>query len=112
VAWIVGWMVLHGHPGSVVGLLAGTAVMGWMLATAFEAREELLKVIAALFALNALGYFVGGPIESALIRHHPLTAKLLWGVTYGMGLGAGLGVAFHLCQKRPRALLNQPLEPS
>lgn len=105
VAWIVGWMTLGGHPGSVAGLFAGTAVMGWMLATAFEARDSLVKVIAALFVLNSAGYFIGGVVESALIRQNPLAAKLLWGVCYGLGLGAGLGLAFHLCQSRARALL-------
>src|SRR5690606_24323338 len=31
VAWIVGWMVIRGHLGGVVGLLAGTVLMGWMI---------------------------------------------------------------------------------
>jgi len=30
-AWIVGWMSLKGHPGSIVGLLAGTAAMGMLV---------------------------------------------------------------------------------
>jgi hypothetical protein len=106
VAWIVGWMALRGHPGSVAGLLAGTAVMGWMLVSAFDARRETWKVIAALFALNAAGYFVGGVIEAALYREHRLLAMLLWGASYGMGFGAGLGVAFYLCQSRARAILS------
>lgn len=112
VAWIVGWLVLRGHPGSLAGLLAGTAIMGWMLATAFEARDAVLKVIAALFVLNSLGYFIGGVIEAALIRQHALAAKLLWGVSYGFGFGAGLGLAFHLCQSQARALLSNAQNPS
>ncbi len=106
VAWIAGWMALRGHPGSVAGLFAGTAVMGWMLCTAFEARRELVKVVGALFVLNSVGYFVGGIAEGALIRKHALTAMLSWGVFYGLGLGAGLGLAFHFCQGRARALLT------
>jgi hypothetical protein len=31
---------------------------------------------------------------------------LLWGVFYGLGLGAGLGYAFHACQQRARELLT------
>ena len=92
--------------GGAVGLLAGTAVMGWMLTTAFGARGALLKVVAVLFVLNSLGYFLGGVIEGALIRQNPLAAMLLWGVSYGAGFGAGLGLAFHLCQGAARALLN------
>lgn len=105
VAWIAGWMAFRGHLGSVVGLFAGTAVMGLMLCTAFEARRELLKVVAALFLLNSAGYFLGGVVEGWLIRQHALTAMLSWGVGYGLGLGAGLGLAFHFCQRRARALL-------
>ncbi|HTH49818.1 MAG TPA: hypothetical protein VMB21_20060 [Candidatus Limnocylindria bacterium] len=109
-AWIAGWMSLHGHPGSVAGLLAGTAVMGGMLVTAFEARGQLLTVIGALFVLNSLGYFVGGVCDGAIYAHSALTAKLMWGVCYGLGLGAGLGLAFHLCQSRARALLAAPAD--
>lgn len=105
IAWIVGWMALRGHPGSIAGLLAGTAVMGWMLVAAFEARGELLKVVGSLFVLNSLGYFIGGVLEGAIYPHSALTAKLIWGVCYGLGLGAGLGLAFYLCQGRARTLL-------
>ncbi|HAB16274.1 MAG TPA: hypothetical protein PLX89_20805 [Verrucomicrobiota bacterium] len=107
VAWIVGWLALRGHPGSLAGLFAGTAIMGWMLVTAFDARGELIKVTGSLFVLNSLGYFIGGEVEGWLIRWHPLTAKLMWGFCYGIGFGAGLGVAFYLCQSRARALLDE-----
>ncbi len=106
VAWIVGWMKLHGHVGSVVGLLAGTALMGCMLAAAFDAWGAVVKVIAALFILNSAGYFLGGVVEGALIEQHRLTAMLMWGVFYGLGLGAGLGLAFYFCQEQARALLR------
>lgn len=107
-AWIAGWMILRGHVGGIVGLLAGTAVMGSMLVTAFEVRGVVLKVVAALFFLNAAGYFAGGVIEGALIKQHALAAKLSWGICYGIGFGAGLGLAFYLCQERARALLFGP----
>jgi hypothetical protein len=103
IAWIVGWMTMRGHLGSTVGLLAGTIVTGEILGRAFEAWEQRWKMMAALFVLNAVGYFVGGVIEGALIREHALAAKLLWGVSYGVGLGAGLGVAFYLAQEEARA---------
>ena len=114
VAWIVGWMVLRGHLGGIVGLLAGTAFMGWMIARAFEASGYTLKVIAALFVLNTVGYFSGGVVEGALLHMEGLPvsgvaqaiiAKSSWGVFYGAGLGAGLGWAFYLCQAKTRALL-------
>lgn len=123
VAWIAGWMWLKGDAGSLVGLLAGTALMGSILTTAFEAREQWWKVVAALFLLNTLGYFVGGWIEAPLASFRggvgfPVSrsaqmmfAKLQWGFWYGAGLGAGLGVAFYLCQSKARALLASKEAP-
>jgi len=119
IAWIIGWMLLQGHPGSLAGLFAGTALMGWILATAFEARGSIVKVVAALFVLNALGYFIGGwfegcliPMKECSIMSIPLAkptqvmiAKLQWGVCYGIGLCAGLGLAFYFCQASARSLL-------
>ena len=104
-AWIVGWMALRGHPGSIAGLFAGTMVMACMLVAAFDALRGVVKVFLALFVLNSIGYFVGGLSEAALIKQYPLYAKLSWGVFYGLGLGAGLGLAFHFCQERARKLL-------
>ena len=115
VAWIIGWMALRGHLGGIVGLLAGTALMGWMIARAFDASAETLKVVAALFVLNAAGYFFGGVVEGALLHMEGLPvsgvaqaiiAKSSWGVFYGAGLGAGLGWAFYLCQAKTRVLLE------
>lgn len=105
VAWIGGWMALRGHPGSIAGLAAGTMLMAFMLVAAFDALRIVVKVFLALFVLNTIGYFVGGLSEAVLIKEHPLAAKLSWGVFYGIGLGAGLGLAFHFCQERARKIL-------
>lgn len=120
IAWIVGWMTLRGHPGSIAGLLSGTALMGAMLALAFDAKGRMLPLIAALFLLNSAGYFIGGLVEGWII-HLPkcefagvslarpqqrILAMMSWGLSYGLGFGAGLGIAFHLCQSRARALLR------
>jgi len=119
IAWIIGWMSIRGHAGSIAGLFAGTALMGWMLARAFDAERSVVQVVAALFLLNSIGYFIGGWIEGSVIsmsqfsvfgivlekRSQAMLAMLLWGVSYGIGFGAGLGLAFYLCQARARALI-------
>ncbi len=105
VAWIAGWMALRGHPGSIAGLAAGTMVMACMLVAAFDALRIVVKVFFALFVFNSVGYFVGGMSEAAFIKSHPIAAMLSWGVFYGLGFGAGLGLAFHFCQERARKLL-------
>ena len=115
VAWVVGWLALGDPVGSALGLLVGSVAMGGMLAQAFDAGELRWKVVAALFVLNALGYFAGGWIASLVLalagvplaQHaQAMLAKLLWGVSYGIGFGAGLGLAFHLCQTDARAMLS------
>jgi hypothetical protein len=106
VVWVALWMTLRGDSGSIGGLLGGTAVMGAILALSFDAPRAMLGSIAALFVLNTLGYYAGDWIEGKLILEHRLVAILLWGACYGIGFGAGLGIAFHLCQARARELLQ------
>jgi hypothetical protein len=116
VLWIGGWMAFHGHTGSIVGLLAGTAGMGIVLARFFRVGSKTWQIIAVLFVLNAAGYFLGGVVEGQVMGlprvalfgtalskpAKAILAKLLWGVFYGIGFGAGLGLAFYLCQRRFR----------
>jgi hypothetical protein len=105
VGWVVFWMWLRGDSGSLAGLLAGTVAMGAILAFAFDAQRDILAIIAALFVFNTIGYYVGDRVEGKLAFDHRLAGMMLWGVCYGIGFGAGLGTAFHLCQKRARAAL-------
>ena len=104
IAWAAFWMWLRSDAGEMLGLLGGTAAMGAILAFAFDARRSVVKIIAALFVLNAIGYRAGGWIEGKLAIDHRLAAIMLWGICYGAGFGAGLGMAFHFCQARARAV--------
>ena len=106
IAWITFWVWLHGDTGSMGGLFGGTVAMGMLFAIAFDAQRSIVKIVAALFVLNTLGYFVGGWVEGKLAIEHRLAGMLLWGVCYGMGFGAGLGLAFHICQANARAALK------
>jgi hypothetical protein len=65
----------------------------------------MLKVIALLFASNALGYFVGQWAEKTFIASNVTIAKASWGLFYGLGFGAGIGFAFHACQREARELI-------
>jgi hypothetical protein len=104
--WVAAYKGFGGHGGSLIGLLAGTAAMGGILAGAFHAKGAALKSIAALFVLNTLGYYVGWGVETPLSKTHRTAAMLLYGVFYGLGLGAGLGLAFHFCQQAVREKLR------
>ncbi len=103
--WIAFWVWLRGPEGEIAGVLGGAAAMGAVLAFAFDAQRSLVKIIAVLAVPNAIGYFAGGWFEGRLAIDHRLSAMLLWGVCYGIGFGAGLGLAFHICQAHARAAL-------
>ena len=112
IAWTVAWMCWKGHGGSVLGLLVGTALMGTIMTWALDARRQLLKVVVVLFVLNALGYFVGGVFDAWIRGMEKLSvsnatqdalAHGSWAVAYGIGFGAGLGLAFYQCQGVDRA---------
>lgn len=124
VAWTAGWFTLHrtagSTVGSIVGLLAGTAAMGVVLAGGFAAPGAMLKVIATLFVANAVGYFVGEWTHNAVLalgEGNPLgivlqkparatISKAAWGLFYGLGFGAGIGLAFYLCQAQARKVIS------
>jgi hypothetical protein len=108
-AWIAAWMGLHranADAAGLLGLFAGTLLMGGTIAWAFDERGAAPASIAALFMLNAIGYFAGGRVEAALAKTSLPVAMLSWGVCYGIGLGAGLGLAFHFCQAGVRRRLS------
>jgi hypothetical protein len=119
IAWILAWMKIGGHPGSLVGLFAGTLCMSLIFVRAFDAWKQLVPVLLSLFVLNSAGYFIGGVVEGWLI-HLPecsffgvslarpqqrILAMMSWGLFYGIGFGAGLGLAFYFCQQRVRETL-------
>jgi hypothetical protein len=106
VIWIAVWMSLRDQ-GERLGLLCATMAMGAIFALAFGAKWRAIIVVAALFLLNAAGYFIGGVCEEALFAYNGLAARLSWGVCYGIGFGAGLGVAFYFCQAEARRLLGR-----
>jgi|ERR1051325_1325772 hypothetical protein len=119
VAWTIGWMTLRGSVGSIVGLLAGTAAMGAILARGFAAPGVALKVIAVLFFANAAGYFAGqwahdwvlalkeGNALGIVLEKstRAMLSGVAWGFFYGLGFGAGIGFAFHTCQAQARKLI-------
>jgi hypothetical protein len=116
--WTLSWMLLRGVIGGVVGALAGMAVMGGLLAWGFAAPAATLKVVAALFLTNLAGYFIGDWAHTAvqsvfgargfgmMPSSVGLISRSVWGLCYGLGFGAGIGIAFYLCQAEARRLFK------
>jgi hypothetical protein len=114
--WTLSWMLLRGTVGGVTGALAGMAVMGGLLAWGFAAPAATVKVVTALFLTNLAGYLIGEWAHTAVQSVAggfglkpsviPLISKSVWGLCYGLGFGAGIGIAFYLCQAEARRLLK------
>jgi len=120
VAWTIAWMSLRGYLGGLVGLFIGTFAMALIFVRAFDAQGVLVKVALELFLGNAVGYFGGGALEATIARANTMhlldvsldrpslrvLAMLMWGLCYGLGFGAGLGLVLYHCQAKARALLS------
>ena len=113
VVWSVCWFLLKFGPGEWLGSFLGCATFAWVLGKMLKSAERFWKVVIFLFIVHSAGYFLGGIAYSSL-RNPPeflsglsrsqlsLLAKMLWGLFYGMGFGAGIGYAFHQFQGPPQ----------
>lgn len=105
-AYAAGWMVayfsLHGGAGEWAGSLIGAILMASVFAVALGAARSTFQLSALLFVANSAGYFLGSALNDYAGGRRGM---LLWGITYGLCLGAGIGAVLHLAQaKRIRAL--------
>jgi hypothetical protein len=132
--WCAAWFALAGRKdwmggelkaeilGAALGAVAMSAVMIW----GFGAKREFSRALLALFAGNALGYFLGKVAwqwlrgEGAQVFAGLLTrqqrgwlAMLAWGLLYGLCFGAAIGHVIYLCQEAVRERLRTgiPLRP-
>ena len=102
--WATGWVFLRDKVGEWLGSLIGTLALGLTLGTAFDAPKQTLKIIGALFLARSAGYFLGEFLQHAVPG---FAGRVLWGATYGLGLGAGIGYSLYACQQPLRERLRQ-----
>lgn len=95
--WVGAYFTLRGAAGEWVGALVGCLLMGCVFALGFGAPRAALKLSAVLFVANSVGYFLGSALNEAVGGR---AGMLLWGVAYGLCLGAGLGAVLHLAPAR------------
>ena len=96
IGWIAAYFTLRGSAGEWVGSLAGSILMAIVFAAGFKKASSTLKFSVILFVANSLGYFLGSALNNSIGGP---TGMLLWGVAYGLFLGAGIGAVLHFSQR-------------
>lgn len=97
VGWVGAYFTFRGVVGEAVGSLAGSLLMGLVLASGFGVKRHVMELSAILFLANSAGYFLGSALNDSVAGR---AGMLLWGTAYGLCLGAGLGAVLHLAQSR------------
>jgi hypothetical protein len=95
VGWVAAYFTSPGVAGEWVGSLAGSILMALVFAAGFGVLRSTLKFAALLFVANSVGYFLGSALNEYF---RGSTGMLLWGVAYGVFLGAGIGAVLHFAQ--------------
>lgn len=97
--WMCAYFVLRSTKGEWFGSLLGSLLMAVVLASGFGALRSILKLFALLFVANSIGYFLGSTLYEFIGGQ---AGMLLWGVIYGLFLGAGIGGVLYFSQAKMR----------
>ena len=97
VGWIVAYFTLRGRAGEWLGLLAGSILMALVFAVGFKVIRSTANFAVILFVANLIGYFLGSALNDYLGGQ---VGMLLWGVSYGLLVGAAIGAVLHFAQTR------------
>lgn len=105
ILWSVCWFQFHNTFGEVLGSFLGLAPLIALLQRYFPSRQSFWTSVAIAFLWHTLGYYLGGFAYTALQGKGPIslslpfapettvtTARLVWGLCYGLGLGFGLSL--------------------
>jgi len=99
--WVCAYFMLRGVAGEWLGSLVGSLLMTIVFALGFGAPRLIPKLSLLLFVANSAGYFLGSALND-YVGGHP--GMLLWGIIYGLLLGAGISALLHLLQKSRNVL--------
>jgi hypothetical protein len=99
VAWCVAWIAMRDRTGEWLGSVAGSVAFAAVLALMFRNGRAFLPAAVAVFLLHSAGYFIGSVLYEDYM--HMPRGRMVWGVVYGLGFGAGIGCAYWAVQRRP-----------
>jgi hypothetical protein len=104
VVWVGSYFTLRGVAGELAGSIMGSILMSLVIALAFGGMKTFFSQAAVLFIANSAGYFLGDMLYNSIRGE---TGMMLWGVIYGLCLGAGLGLSIFLAQTPLRNSLKK-----
>jgi hypothetical protein len=96
VGWVGAYFTLRSKAGEWLGSILGSFLMALIFAAGFGALRWILKLTVTLFIANSIGYFVGSALNEYVGGR---SGMLLWGIVYGLFLGAGIGAALRWAQE-------------
>lgn len=98
VGWVSAYFTLRGSTGEWIGSLAGSILMAVVFALGFGfSFRSILKSSTILFLANSVGYFLGSALNTSVTGQ---VGMLLWGLAYGVCLGAGIAAVLHSSQMK------------
>ena len=87
-AWMVSYYCMPNTTGEWIGSISGSIGITISFAIFFGLPRYIVLWTFAFFVLHSIGYFIG----SYVFRIAPTKeSMILWGITYGLGTGSGLG---------------------
>ena len=102
-AWMATYSPFRNIFGEWLGALAGGTGSGLVLATAFDAPKQALRIILVLCITSATGYF---GVKWLYPFIPGIVGAFVCGATYGLVMGTGLGCALYACQEPARERLK------
>ena len=112
VLWCVAWFVVKGSTGEWLGSLSGSFAFAAVVTKRLGGKASICLTGLSVFIAHSLGYFLGGKLMYGILggafadcfrglskEQIGVVAKLGWGLLYGLGLGAGIGIAFDRAQR-------------
>ncbi len=114
VLWSAAWFLMRGKTGEWVGSIVGPVALAMILLRHTKTHTASLPLLLAVVVLHSLGYFAGDSlyawvkspsgIETLSRWAKPERNKLgqlLWGLTFGLGLGSAIGLVLHQIAAQP-----------
>ncbi len=100
IAYATGWcgayFVLRGTLGEWGGSLLGSIFMALAFAVGFKKSGAIFPFSGLIFVANSLGYFLGSLLNNTIAGQ---SGMVLWGASYGLFLGAGIGAVLYWAQR-------------